>query len=150
MFHHTEKLENYQPPASNIFHPRLAWMLYYKQVQSVAKVCEKFCISRKTFYKWWNRYYKSGYSQNSLIDESRKPHTSPLATPKYIVKKIIEAKLLTGYGQRRLRNYLIENHNINLSEHTIWKLLKQNLVNAELSLDNTPDIHLIKQPGEMK
>lgn len=149
MFHQTEKLENFKPPVANIFHPRLAWMLYYKQVRSVAKVCEKFGISRKTFYKWWNRYSKSGFSQNSLIDESRKPHTSPLATPKNVVKKIIEAKLLTGYGQRRLRNYLIDKHNINLSEHTIWKLLKQNLVNDELSLPKRPDIPQIRQPGDV-
>lgn len=148
MFHHTEKIEIFKPPATNIFHPRLAWMLYYQQVHSVVKVCEKFGISRKTFYKWWNRYSKSGFSQNSLMDESRKPHTSPLATPNNIVKKIVEAKLLTGFGQRRLRNYLIENYNIHLSEHTIWKLLKQNLVNDELSPDNSQDISLIRLPGD--
>lgn len=148
MSYHTDKLENVKTPATQIFHPRFAWMLYYQQDHSVAKVCEKFGISRKTFYKWWNRYNKSGCSQNSLMDESRKPHRSPLATPKNIVKKIIEAKLLTGYGQRRLRKYLIENNNINLSEHTIWKLLKQNLGNDAFPLNNSLQITLLKRPGD--
>lgn len=141
-------LQQIKASPTQIFHPRLAWMLYYQQVHNATKVCKKFGISRKTFYKWWNRYNKSGCSHNSLIDESRKPHTSPLATPKTIVKKVIEAKLLTGYGQRRLRNYLIENHNINLSEHTIWKLLKQNLVNDEFPLNNSLQITLLKRPGD--
>ncbi len=140
--------ENFKQPGTNIFHPRLAWMLYYQQVKSVAKVCQKFGISRKTFYKWWNRYSKSGFSPNSLIDESRKPHHSPFATPQHFVQKIIEAKLQTGFGQRRLRNYLIENYNINLSERTIWKILKQNLVNHEISLENSRVTPSMKQPGD--
>lgn len=148
MLNNNEILKNVKSPASQIFHPRLAWMLYYKQVKSVAKVCDKFGISSKTFYKWWNRYNKSGCSQNSLQDESRKPHTSPHATPENIVKKVIEAKMLTGYGQRRLRNYLIENHNIILSEHTIWKLLKQNLGNDKFPTINSLDIKLLERPGD--
>jgi hypothetical protein len=31
----------------------------------------------------------------------------------------------TGYGQRRLRAYLVEKYSVSLSERTIWKLLKR-------------------------
>lgn len=108
-----------------LIHPRMAWMMYYAQVKSVRKVCEKFGISRKTFYKWWNRYQQSGLNAKSLQDESRRPHRSPRATPQAVVERIVEAREETGYGQRRLKSYLETEHNIVLSEHTIWKLLRR-------------------------
>lgn len=110
---------------TKVFHPRLAWMMYYQQVHNIKKVCEKFGISRKTFYKWWWRYYKSGYQAVSLFDKSKKPHKSPSATPIAIIQKIINAKEITGYGPRKLKNYLLENLNIKISERTIWKILKK-------------------------
>lgn len=114
-----------------LFHPRLAWMMYYQKVHSVKIVCEKFNISRKTFYKWWNRYYSSGFDPNSLFDKSRKPHHSPFATNMETIQKIINAKINTNFGVRKLRTYLIENYNIKLSEHTIWKILKKHFYTAD-------------------
>ncbi|RCK77345.1 MAG: hypothetical protein IGBAC_1654 [Ignavibacteriae bacterium] len=110
---------------NTVFHPRLAWMIYYKQVHSIKMVCEKFGISRKTFYKWWMRYFKSGYKVESLFDLSKKPHNSPYTTPIEIIQKILEARESTGYGVRKLKNYLLKNYNIRISEHTIWKILKK-------------------------
>jgi transposase len=126
-YHKIENYEYLQRQPKAIIHPRLAWMLYYKEVHSVRKVCERFKISRKTFYKWWQRYNNSGEKVESLFDISKKPHHSPSATPNKIVQRVIDAKLMTGYGQRRLREYLIKHYKINLSEHTIWKLIKQNI-----------------------
>ncbi len=34
-----------------VVHPRLAWILFYQETKNVNKVCNKFNISRKTFYK---------------------------------------------------------------------------------------------------
>ncbi len=113
------------PRQNSVVSPRLAWMIYYKEVWNVKRVCEKFNISRKTFYKWWNRYFNSNYDSKSLMDNSRKPHKSPMATPQDIVQKVVDAHSVTGYGQRRLKVYLSDNFDIHLSEHTIWKLLKK-------------------------
>ncbi len=142
--------QNTYPNKTVLIHPRLAWMIYYKEVRNVTKVCERFNISRKTFHKWWNKYKKSGEDSSSLLDSSKKPHHSPLSTPEDIVKKVVEGKILTGYGQRRLRQYLKKNYDISLSEHTIWKLLKRHynndIPNQESPLSFVRE--LIEYPGQ--
>lgn len=130
-------IETLQHQQHTIIHPRMAWMLYYEQRKSVRKVCEKFGVSRKTFYKWWNRYQASGCDPESLKDESRKPHRSPNATPAEVVARIVEAKEHTGYGQRRLKYYLADRHDISLSEHTIWKLLKRHYADDRFSVNQS-------------
>jgi transposase len=131
-------------------HPRTAWMIYYSQKKSVRKVCERFGISRKTFYKWWKRYEKSGYDPKSLEDESRKPHNSPRATPPEIIDQILAAKADTGFGQRRLRTYLADRHNIVLSEHTIWKLLKRHYGEGSSQIGHAAGNRVTKEsPGQV-
>ena len=39
---------------------------------SISDICKKYEISRKTYYKWKNRYIKHGI--DGLKDLSRKPH----------------------------------------------------------------------------
>jgi transposase len=113
------------PSPATSLHPRLAWIMCYEETKRVDEVCERFGISRKTFYKWLKRYKTSEGNSKSLIDQSRRPHTSPRATPQENVDLLLQAKRATGYGQRRLRAYMLEHHTIRLSERTIWKLLKK-------------------------
>lgn len=105
--------------------PRLAWMMCYEQTGSAQEVCRRFAISRKTFYKWLKRYKESSGKSKSLDDRSRRPHHFPRATPKEEVELLKQAKQQTGFGQRRLRVYMAQKYNINLSERTIWKILKR-------------------------
>jgi transposase len=100
-------------------------MICYKETGSAQEVCRKFGISRKTFYKWLKRYKASGGDSKSLLDQSRRPHTFPRATPESSVLLLKRLKEQTGFGQRRLRAYLQEKHNITISERTIWKILKR-------------------------
>ena len=133
-----------------IVHPRMAWILYYQEKKNVRLVCQKFGISRKTFYKWLKRYNKSGGDAASLRDNSRKPHRFPRATPKEVVQMIVEAKNETGFGQRRLKQYLAEKNNISVSEHTIWKLLKR--VHADknfMQRSDGPATSVEPRPGEL-
>jgi transposase len=106
-------------------HPRLAWMMCYNETRSAQAVCDKFGISRKTFYKWLKRYRETNSDTSSLTDRSRRPHRFPRATPESQIQILKMAKAQTGYGQRRLRAYLEEKYNISLSERTIWKILKR-------------------------
>jgi transposase len=106
-------------------HPRLAWMLCYQETGSAQEVCRRFGISRKTFYKWLKRFKESKGDSVSLGDRSRRPHHFPRATPPEEVELLKQAKAQTGYGQRRLRVYMAQKYNINLSERTIWKILKR-------------------------
>ncbi len=104
--------------------PRLAWMMCYAETGNVQAVCEKFDISKKTFYKWLKRYQQANGSTVSLLDRSRRPHHSPRATPDTNIRILLEARMATGFGQRRLKALLEEKYKISLSERTIWKLLK--------------------------
>jgi transposase len=106
-------------------HPRLAWMMCYKETQNVQAVCRKFGISRKTFYKWLKRYQTENGASQALTDRSRRPHHFPRATSDEHVRILKEAREQTGYGQRRLRAYLEKRYQISLSERTIWKILKR-------------------------
>ncbi len=106
-------------------HPRLAWMMCYRETKNVQAVCRKFGISRKTFYKWLKRFQLENGDSNSLTDRSRRPHHFPRATPEESIRILKEAREETGYGQRRLRAYLEKHYQITLSERTIWKILKR-------------------------
>jgi transposase len=106
-------------------HPRLAWMICYDETGSAQEVCRRFGISRKTFYKWLKRYRQSSSDTKSLVDQSRRPHHFPSATPESSVQLLKRLKDQTGYGQRRLKAILQEKHNITISERTIWKILKR-------------------------
>lgn len=106
-------------------HPRLAWMICYEETGSAQEVCKRFAISRKTFYKWLKRYRHSAGDSKSLVDQSRRPHNFPSATPESSVQLLKYLKEQTGFGQRRLKAILQEKHNITISERTIWKILKK-------------------------
>jgi len=57
-------------------------------IASWYKTANRFKVSRKTFYKWKNRY---DGTLESLLDESRRPHNSPNAHTAYEIKMIIRA-----------------------------------------------------------
>lgn len=104
---------------------RKKWFEEYDKVGSVPKVCSKFGISRKTFYKWMRRYKRSQGSFDSLVNQSRRPHTNPRATPDHIVKKLKMLREQTGFGQKRLQLYLSIWYDVELAENTIWKILRR-------------------------
>jgi len=108
-------------PENILLTPRLAWMMCYRETGNVPAVCRRFSISRKTFYKWLNRYRDTG----CLEDRSRRPHHFPRATPPQNVELLKQAKAETGFGQRRLRMHIYAKYGISLSERTIWKILKR-------------------------
>jgi len=51
---------------------RLKWIDYYHKCNNVSQACRHFDISRKTFYKWYNRY--DPQNLYTLEDQSREPH----------------------------------------------------------------------------
>lgn len=63
---------------------------YSRGLWSVTELCDRFGISRRTGYKWIERYELEGPS--GLADRSRRPHTSPFATPEPIVKALLELR----------------------------------------------------------
>ena len=55
--------------------------LYLRGDHSVAELCRRFCISRKTAYKWLRRFFDGC----ELVDRSRRPHTSPHAVAVWLL-----------------------------------------------------------------
>ena len=64
----------------------MAWRLRVLQQatgeQNVARVCRRFGISRKSFYKWKRRHAEHGDA--GLCDRARTPHQSPRASPVFV------------------------------------------------------------------
>lgn len=57
---------------------------------SHAELCRRHHISRKTGYKWLERYEVDG--PDGLEDRSHRPHSSPHATPTYILEAAFELR----------------------------------------------------------
>jgi len=72
---------------------------------NISDLCRRFDISRKTGYKWLNRFHQSGFS--GLRDHSKRPHNSP---GRYDDPELLEAILYwrnkRGWGGRKIRGVL--------------------------------------------
>jgi len=58
---------------------------------SFAELCDRYGISRRTGYKWVNRYHESG-DPNSLVDRSRRPYHFPTKTPEIITEALLSVR----------------------------------------------------------
>jgi putative transposase len=74
---------------------------YASGLSSMTELCEQYGISRKTGYKWVDRYERDGRS--GLIDQPRRPHQSPRATDHAVVALLCEARRRhPTWGARKL------------------------------------------------
>jgi len=63
---------------------------YLRRTLSIAELCRHYEISRKTAYKWIDRYLDDGIS--GLAERSHRPHTCPHQTPDKVSEAIVEAR----------------------------------------------------------
>ena len=63
---------------------------FLRQVLSVTELCDLYGVSRKTAYKWIERYLRQGPS--GLEERSRRPHASPNRTDEAIVAALLEVR----------------------------------------------------------
>jgi putative transposase len=79
------------------------WQLH---VESVSELCAAYGISRKTGYKWIERFTSGGVA--ALVDQSRRPHHSPSEVAPTIAAALCEArKRHPWWGPRKLRQWLV-------------------------------------------
>ena len=86
---------------------RMAFVLACREVpsESMAVLCRKFGISRKTGYKWIDRYEVCG--PGGLSDRSRAPHFHPNAVEQELHERVVALRLARPtWGPRKLLAYL--------------------------------------------
>ena len=63
---------------------------HLRGVFSITELCTNYRISRKTAYKWIDRYLHEGPA--GLEDRSRKPYQAPNRTPAHIAEALLEVR----------------------------------------------------------
>jgi transposase InsO family protein len=76
-----------------------------RNVERFGDLCREFGVSRKTGYKWKERFLREGLA--GLGDQSRRPNSTPNEINETMVCQIVKLKLAhPGWGARKLRAVL--------------------------------------------
>ena len=79
--------------------------LHQEGLYSMTELCQRFAVSRKTGYKWLNRYQQEGLS--GLQDQSRAPHVCQQQMPPDVQQALLDARRAhPTWGPRKLLPYL--------------------------------------------
>ena len=114
-------------------HARLvAWrtkILQYADdgARPVSQACRYFGISRKTFYKWKQRYIAHGAA--GLCDRPRAPLRSPGATPPDVVRKILYLRQQYHFGPGKIADYLRRFHQLSVARSSVHRILGKHGLN---------------------
>ena len=73
----------------------------YEEGASISELAEIYEVSRKTVYKWLERYDEHGLT--GLVNLSRRPHESPTQVTAKVEAAIVAARLQWKWGPRKLR-----------------------------------------------
>jgi len=89
---------------------RMRFMLAIEQrEETFAALCRRFNVSRKTGYKWLNRYQAEGIE--GLTDQSRAPHTHPQAVSTKIAEHCLAVRHAhPTWGPVKVRAHLERRH----------------------------------------
>jgi putative transposase len=108
---------------------------YLRDTYSHTELCARYGISRKTGYKWLERYQR--FELDGLTEHSRRPRQSPQSTPYAIRKAIIELRTTHRItpGAKKIRALLAQR----FSNETIpSKTTIYNILNAEGLVQKKP------------
>ena len=88
---------------------KIQFIAKYQGGDTFTELCERFAISRKTGYKWVERYEQGG--AEALVDRRRGPKVHPHATSRDVVKAIMAARRKhPRWGPKKLRVILRRHH----------------------------------------
>lgn len=91
--------------------------------ESVAAICRRLGISRKTAYKWLARWRQE--PKAPLADRSRRPRTSPKRTEADLEARVLEVRDQHQWGARKIRKTLIRNGHTSPSINTVHRVLSR-------------------------
>lgn len=76
---------------TNVMDERLKFVAGYLRGElNMTRLCEQFGVSRRTGYKWLNRYASDGVT--ALVDKSRRPHNNPHAVTPEVVRLLTDCR----------------------------------------------------------
>lgn len=82
---------------------------YLRGLFDVTQLCSQYGISRKTAYKWIDRYLRQGPA--GLEERTRRPNTSPNRTPDEIQHALLEARRRhPSWGAKKLLTLIHRGH----------------------------------------
>jgi putative transposase len=80
---------------------------HQRQRDTMVALCDRYGISRKTGYKWLERYDTDG--PGGLATRSSRPHTSPQATPRHMAAAIVAVRRrYPSWGGKKILAVLAE------------------------------------------
>jgi len=107
-------------------------MLAQQEDCNISALCEFFGISRKTGYKWLNRFAEYGWT--GLSNRSRRPHSSPSKSPERIEAAIAALRgKHPAWGGRKIKSRLekLGHHDVPAASTITGILHRHGLVNPE-------------------
>lgn len=105
---------------------RAAWFAEAEQLGNVTLACRRCGISRKTYYKWRQRFAAARGDRQALLDRSRQPHHPRRRVKKALRRRLLTLRRRTHLGPARLRVLLLAHGTRHVpSAATIAKVLKQ-------------------------
>lgn len=96
-----------------------------KYFKTVKEMCEFYGVSRKTFYKWLNRYNKSNCASSSLLPQSRRPKTNCNMPRKDIERIIVRIRKKLGYSGLLISVVLRKRGISKISEFGVYQVFKR-------------------------
>ena len=114
-------------------------VLDYAKHADITKACGEFKVPRSSFYCWKKRYDEESYSGLYPKKPTQKSH--PRMTPPAVVEKILNIRKEYQLGPLRIKYYLDRYHGIDISESTIYRVLRENGVNHLLKTASRRSIH---------
>ena len=74
---------------------------YLRESLNITEWCDLYGVSRKTGYKWIDRYLRHGPA--GLEERSRRPSNSPMATPDEVVQALLDVRCRhPAWGAKKL------------------------------------------------
>lgn len=117
---------------------------------AISSICKRYGVSRKTYYKWNNRYTLKGIE--GLSDVSRRPHNiNYKKVTSEVEETILDLRLTKRFGCNRIKFRLRRIVGISLSTRTIYKILKRhglNILNCKARIRNYKRFAM-KHPNDM-
>ena len=88
-----------------------------------SQLCQRFGISRKTGYKWLQRYQQIG--AQGLADRSRRPQHSPRRTATEIEQQVLLIRDQYGWGGRKIKACLEREGQATVAKSTAHSILQR-------------------------